>query len=158
MRTMTNALDSFRLDGKVALITGGGKGIGAAIARAFADAGADVVVTARTESDVESVAADVTARGRRSLGLPADVNDLAVLRELVDRTVDELGGIDIVVNNAGGSVSHPFLETTVDSHSTSTCPPRSNCRGWRCRACSTAVAAPSSTSARSPGTRPCAVR
>jgi 7-alpha-hydroxysteroid dehydrogenase len=114
MRTMTNALDNFRLDGKVALITGGGKGIGAAIARAFADAGADVVVTARTESDVESVAADVTARGRRSLGLPADVNDLAVLRELVDRTVDELGGIDIVVNNAGGSVSHPFLETTVD--------------------------------------------
>src|SRR5690606_20079776 len=55
-RPMSNALDSFRLDGKVALITGGGKGIGAAMARAFADAGADVVVTARTAADVEKVA------------------------------------------------------------------------------------------------------
>jgi 7-alpha-hydroxysteroid dehydrogenase len=111
---MTSALDSFRLDGKVAVITGGGKGIGAAIARAFADAGADVVVTARTRADVEAVAADVESRGRRALAVPADVNDLGVLADLVDRTVAELGGLDIVVNNAGGSVSHPFLDTTVE--------------------------------------------
>ncbi|HEX7097159.1 MAG TPA: SDR family NAD(P)-dependent oxidoreductase [Acidimicrobiales bacterium] len=111
---MTNTLDSFRLDGKVALITGGGKGIGAAMARAFADAGADVVVTARTASDVEKVADEVRSRGRRAIAFPADVNDLGGLAKLVDRTVSELGGLDIVVNNAGGSVSHPFLQTTVE--------------------------------------------
>jgi 7-alpha-hydroxysteroid dehydrogenase len=111
---MTNALQSFQLDGKVALITGGGKGIGAAIATAFADAGADVAVTARTAADVESVAAAVEARGRRALAIPADVNDLGALATLVDRTVAELGGLDIVVNNAGGSVSYPFLQTTAE--------------------------------------------
>lgn len=111
---MSNALDSFRLDGKVALITGGGKGIGAAMARAFADAGADVVVTARTAADVEKVATAVRERGRRALAVPADVNDLGKVAELVDRTVAELGGLDIVVNNAGGSMSRPFLDTTVD--------------------------------------------
>src|SRR5687767_12338220 len=106
-------LDTFRLDGRVALITGGGKGIGAATARALADAGADVVVTARTESDVEQVAAEVRDLGRRALGVPGDVNDLEFLARLVDRTVDELGRLDVLVNNAGGSVSKPFLETTV---------------------------------------------
>jgi 7-alpha-hydroxysteroid dehydrogenase len=106
MMVPMSALESFRLDGKVAVITGGGKGIGAAIATAFADAGADVVVTARTAADVESVA--------EAVAVPADVNDLTVLAELVDRTVDELGGIDIVVNNAGGSMSYPFLQTTVE--------------------------------------------
>jgi 7-alpha-hydroxysteroid dehydrogenase len=112
---MSTALDSFRLDGKVALITGGGKGIGAAIARTFADAGADVVVTARTKDDVEHVAADVRARGRRALAVPADVNDLDAVGDLVERTTGELGGIDIVVNNAGGSQSFPFLQTTVEN-------------------------------------------
>jgi 7-alpha-hydroxysteroid dehydrogenase len=109
-----SALDGFRLDGKVAMITGGGKGIGAAIAAAFADAGADVMVTARTAADVDAVAADVESRGRRALPIAADVNDLGVLAQLVDRTVAELGGVDIVVNNAGGSMSYPLLQTTVD--------------------------------------------
>jgi 7-alpha-hydroxysteroid dehydrogenase len=107
-----SALDRFRLDGRVALITGGGKGIGAAIAYAFADAGADCVVAARTEADVEAVAEAVRSRGRRAIAVAADVNDLGELANLVERTVSELGGIDIVVNNAGGSMSKPFLETT----------------------------------------------
>jgi 7-alpha-hydroxysteroid dehydrogenase len=111
---MTSVLDRFRLDGQVAIITGGGKGIGAAIAAAFADAGADVVVTARTAADVEHVADDVRSRGRRAIAAPGDVNDLGFLGELVERTVSELGGVDIVVNNAGGSVSRPFLDTTTD--------------------------------------------
>ncbi len=108
-----NALDRFRLDGKVAVITGAGKGIGAAIARAFADAGADCVLTARTEADLESVASDVRARGRRAMVVPTDVNDLEALSNLVERGVAELGGLDIVVNNAGGSMSKPFMQTTV---------------------------------------------
>lgn len=108
-------LDRFRLDDRIALITGGGKGIGAATAEALADAGADVAVTARTATDVERVAAAVRARGRRALAVPGDVNDLGFLASLVERTVGELGGLDVVVNNAGGSVSKPLLETTVEA-------------------------------------------
>jgi 7-alpha-hydroxysteroid dehydrogenase len=111
--------EQFLLTDRVALITGGGKGIGAAIATTFAQAGADIVVTARTASDLEGVAAQVRAYGRRALAVPGDINDLAFLGELVDRTVNELGGLDIVVNNAGGSVSRPFLETTVEQLSKS---------------------------------------
>jgi 7-alpha-hydroxysteroid dehydrogenase len=107
-----SALDAFRLDGKVAIVTGAGRGIGASIARTFADAGADIVLTARTESQLDEVAADVRAAGRKALVIPADVNDNDVLAGIVDRTVSELGGIDIVVNNAGGTMPRPFLDTS----------------------------------------------
>src|SRR3954469_1065394 len=106
-------LEQFLLTDQVAIITGGGKGIGAATAELFARAGADVVVTARTAEDVALVARTVEAQGRRGIGMPGDVNDLGFLAELVARTVDELGSIDVLVNNAGGSVSRPLLETTV---------------------------------------------
>jgi 7-alpha-hydroxysteroid dehydrogenase len=112
---MDSVLDRFRLDDKAALITGAGKGIGAAVAVAFADAGADVVLTARTESDLVDVAKEVEARGRRAVVHPGDVNDLDVLAALVDHAVGELGGLDVVVNNAGGSVSKPYLETSVEA-------------------------------------------
>ena len=105
-------LDQFRLDGKVAIVTGAGKGIGAAVAIAFAEAGADVAITARTQSDLDAVAEGIGRCGRRALVHPGDVNDLGVVAELVAATVRDLGGIDIVVNNAGGSVSRPFLQTT----------------------------------------------
>ena len=111
---MADLAAQFRLTGRVAVITGAGKGIGAAIAAAFAEAGADVALTSRTAADLESVAEQVRAYGRRALVVPGDVNSVAFLAELVDRTVDELGGIDVVVNNAGGSLSRPFLATTVD--------------------------------------------
>lgn len=107
------APERFRLDGKVAIITGAGKGIGAAIARSFAEAGADCVLTARTERDLELVAGQVARAGGRALPIAADVNDLDALATVVDRCVAELGGLDIVVNNAGGSMSRPFMETTV---------------------------------------------
>lgn len=111
---MDTALSRFRLDGRVAIITGGGKGIGAAIAHALADAGADCVLVARTAADVESVAQAVRSRGRRALAIAGDVNDLALLAGVVERTVAELGRIDCVINNAGGSRSKPLLRTRVD--------------------------------------------
>ena len=104
-------LEKFRLDGQVAIVTGAGKGIGAAIAAAYAEAGADVVLTARTEADLEAVAAAVRAQGRTAVVAPGDVNDLDFLAALVDRTVAELGRIDLVVNNAGGSMAKPTLDT-----------------------------------------------
>ena len=106
-------LAAFRLDGRVALITGAGQGIGAATAVAMADVGADVALTARTESDLEAVAEAVRARGRRALVLPGDVNDLEHLAAVVAATTEGLGRLDVLVNNAGGSVSKPFLDTTV---------------------------------------------
>ena len=108
------SLDRFRLDDRVAIITGGGKGIGAAIANALADAGADCVLVARTASDVEEVARGVRERGRRALAIAGDVNDLGLLASVVERTRAELGRLDIVVNNAGGSRSKPVLKTRVD--------------------------------------------
>ncbi len=107
-----SALDAFRLDGKTAIVTGAGRGIGASIARTFAEAGADVVLTARTQEQLDEVAADVRAAGQKALVIPADVNDNDVLEEIVARTVSELGGIDIVVNNAGGTMPRPFLDTS----------------------------------------------
>jgi 7-alpha-hydroxysteroid dehydrogenase len=105
-----SVLDRFRLDGKVAIVTAASRGIGAATAIALGDAGADVAVLARSEGDLEKVAGRIRESGRRALVHVGDVTDDAVLQQLVERTVDELGGIDVVVNNAGGSVSKPFLE------------------------------------------------
>ncbi len=106
--------EKFRLTDRVAIVTGAGKGIGAAIAATFAEAGADVVLTARTASDLEGVADRVRGYGRRALVLAGDVNDTGFLATLVERAAGELGRIDIVVNNAGGSLSRPFLATTGD--------------------------------------------
>ena len=110
-----NVVDQFRLTGKVAIVTGSGKGIGAAIAVGLAEAGADIALTARTAADLDAVAAQIRERGRRALVFPADLNEIAVLPQLVDATRAELGGIDVLVNNAGGSQSFPFLETTVEN-------------------------------------------
>jgi 7-alpha-hydroxysteroid dehydrogenase len=105
-------LDRFRLDGKVALVTGAGRGIGAAIALGFAEAGADVVCAARTAAEIDEVAAKVRALGRRALAVPCDVMQRPELESLAARTVAELGGVDLLVNNAGGSPWKPFLQTS----------------------------------------------
>lgn len=106
-------LDRFRLDDKVVIVTGAGRGIGAAIARTYAEVGANVVLAARTEAQLEEVAADVRASGGEALVVPCDVSELDVLDNLVDRTVEAFGGVDIVVNNAGGSMPNAFLDTSV---------------------------------------------
>ena len=99
------------LQGKVALVTGGSKGIGRAIALAYADAGADVALAARGPEALEKTQREVEERGRRAIAVPTDVADEEQVRALVDRTAAELGGLDILVNNAGAA---PFL-STVDS-------------------------------------------
>lgn len=97
-------LDRFRLDGKVAVVTGGGRGIGRGIAISLAQCGADVVVIARRQADVDAVAAEIRTFGRRSLGVSGDVLDFTMLPAVLDRVVDEFGWLDIMVNNAGGNL------------------------------------------------------
>jgi 7-alpha-hydroxysteroid dehydrogenase len=99
-----NMLDRFRLDGQVAVVTGGGRGIGRGIALALADCGADVVVLARRQHEVDAVAEEIRARGRRALALSADVLDFTQLPKALDRVVAEFGRLDIMVNNAGGNL------------------------------------------------------
>ncbi len=105
-------LDKFTLRDKVAIVTGAGKGIGAGIARTFAEAGADVVIGARTTADLECVAGEIEALGRRALVVPTDVLDFAQLQNLVDRAMAEFGRIDILVNNAGGFPPKPVAQTS----------------------------------------------
>jgi 7-alpha-hydroxysteroid dehydrogenase len=105
-------LNRFRLDGKVAIVTGAGKGIGAGIALAYAEAGADVVVAARTPADIEKTAAAIRNLGRRALAVPTDVMQEQQLAHLVARTLEEFGRIDLLVNNAGGSPPKPALATS----------------------------------------------
>src|SRR5215813_7229804 len=105
-------LDRFRLDNKVAIITGAGRGIGAGCALAFAEMGAHTVCAARTREQVEATAEQARGRSGRALGLVCDVMDRAQLDELVAQTMREFGRIDILVNNAGGWPPQPALETS----------------------------------------------
>ena len=105
-------LDRFRLDDKVALVTGAGRGIGEGCALAFADVGANVVCSARTPEQIEETAEQVRKRGPKALVVPCDVMQQDQLENLVARTLDEFGRIDVLVNNAGGSPPKPMLETS----------------------------------------------
>jgi 7-alpha-hydroxysteroid dehydrogenase len=96
-------LDAFRLDGQVAVVTGGGRGIGEAIAHALSEAGAAVVVAARRATEVDKVAADIRARGGRALPVATDVTDPAAVEALADAAVERFGSLSIWINNAGGS-------------------------------------------------------
>ncbi|MGH0031052.1 MAG: glucose 1-dehydrogenase [Myxococcota bacterium] len=105
-------LDRFRLDGRVAIVTGAGKGIGRGIALAFAEAGADVVCAARTASDIEETAEAVRERGGRAVAQPCDVTETEQLEALVGRAERDLSRIDVLVNNAGGTPPRPALDTS----------------------------------------------
>ncbi len=96
------------LDGKAAVVTGGSKGIGRAIALALAEAGASVALAARGEEDLARTAKEIEAAGGRALAVPTDVTDQAAVQTLVDRTVEAFGTVDLLVNNAGAA---PFMST-----------------------------------------------
>ena len=115
-RAASGVLDRFRLDGRVALVTGGYRGLGRAFAQALAEAGADVAVSARDEAACVEAAAEIAAStGRRTLGLRMDVTDRAEVQAGVERVVAELGGLQVLVNNAGTCIHEPALEVS-DAH------------------------------------------
>jgi 7-alpha-hydroxysteroid dehydrogenase len=108
-------LEAFRIDGRVAVVTGSGRGIGRGIALALADAGADVVVTGRRVAEVEAVAGEIEGRGRRGLAVPGELRSDGFCERLADVAVSTFGQLDLWVNNAGGSDQKtvmPLAETS----------------------------------------------
>ena len=104
-------MHSFELNGKVAVITGGGQGIGEGIAKTYAESGAAVVVAARHVDRVQRVADEINASGGRALAVPTDVTDRSAVVALADAAIATFGGLDIWVNNAGGStVRSPLVK------------------------------------------------
>jgi NAD(P)-dependent dehydrogenase (short-subunit alcohol dehydrogenase family) len=107
---MPNLPDLFDLSGKVALVTGGSRGLGRQMALAFADAGADIVIASRKLDECEKAAKEVEAKGRRALPVAAHVGYWDQCDQLIDRVYDRFGRLDILVNNAGMS---PLYESLV---------------------------------------------
>ncbi len=105
-------LDRFRIDGKVAVVTGAGRGIGAATACALAEAGADVVISARSQDQLDEVAGRIEGAGRRAKTVAADLSDLDAVTGLVEAASNTFGRLDFVVNNVGGTMPMPLLDTS----------------------------------------------
>lgn len=107
-------LSKFSLSGRIAIVTGAGRGIGKGIAVTFAEAGADIVAVARTQEEINRTVKEIHARGRKALAVTADVTDSKQVEGMVDETLKQFGVIDILINNAGGSSGAriPPLEMT----------------------------------------------
>jgi NAD(P)-dependent dehydrogenase (short-subunit alcohol dehydrogenase family) len=114
MRPVAPSADPFDLSGQVAVVTGGGTGIGQATSLVLAEHGADIVVASRRVENLEQTAEQVRARGRKALVHKTDVRDPEACRLLIDATVEQFGRIDILVNNAGGSKDYPLAEWTTE--------------------------------------------
>jgi NAD(P)-dependent dehydrogenase (short-subunit alcohol dehydrogenase family) len=112
---MLPGIKQFRLDGKVAIVTGGSKGLGLAMAEGLASAGASVALVSR-HVDEAATAAEQVAReyGVRAIGIGADVTDNDAVKRMVDRTIGQIGRIDILINNAGINIRGPIDELTYD--------------------------------------------
>lgn len=117
--THSNPLDRFRLDGRVAIVTGGSRGIGKAIADGFAAAGAEVVVASRSADSCEAAAAEIRAAGGVAHAVPTHMGDLEQISHLVERSRQLAGGIDIIVNNAATALGQPIDELTPEAWSKS---------------------------------------
>ena len=104
---MSHTID---LSGKVAIVTGSSRGLGRSMAKALAHAGADVVVTSRTQKSLNPVCDEITATGSKVLGLELNVRQESSIRGMADRVLDHFGQIDILVNNAGTNVRRPAVE------------------------------------------------
>jgi NAD(P)-dependent dehydrogenase (short-subunit alcohol dehydrogenase family) len=100
-------MPSMRLDGRVALITGGGRGLGLGMALALAHAGADIALAARTKSELEEAAGLIEQLGRRALIVPTDVSDVGAVRAMVNSAAEGFGRLDILVNAAGINIRQP---------------------------------------------------
>ncbi|MCY3568425.1 MAG: SDR family NAD(P)-dependent oxidoreductase [Chloroflexi bacterium] len=96
-------LESLRMDGKRVIVTGAGRGLGRQMALHLADAGADIVCAARTESQIAAVAAEIEAKSRRALVIPTDVSDSSQVNAMVQQTIDEWGGFEVMIANAASS-------------------------------------------------------
>ena len=105
-------LDRFKVTDQVAIVTGSGRGIGAASAVALAEAGADIVLAARTEEQLREVARRVEATGRRAVVVAGDLTDVELMGSLADTAHQAFGRVDIVVNNLGGTMPRPLLDTS----------------------------------------------
>ena len=105
-------LDRFSLTGKTALVTGAGRGIGRGLALAFAEAGADVALNARTESELEVVAKEIEALGRRAVTITASVETADGARKVVEQAIEGLGQLDVLLNAAGTAIRRPAEEVT----------------------------------------------
>ena len=111
--TQTSVLDKFRIDGKVALVTGGARGLGRTMAGALAEAGADVAITGRTLAPCEKTASEISAAtGRRCRAYRADVTSASDVEQLAAAVESDLGRIDILVNNAGTNIRGPIEQLT----------------------------------------------
>jgi NAD(P)-dependent dehydrogenase (short-subunit alcohol dehydrogenase family) len=106
--------DQMDLTGKVAIVTGSGRGLGKAMALALGYAGADLVVTARTGVEIEETAQEIEKKGRKTLVVQADITDPKQVDHLIHQTIKRFGKIDILVNNAGIAIVKPFQEMSLE--------------------------------------------
>ena len=111
----TNVLDTFDVRGRVVIVTGGSRGIGRAIATGFAGLGAHVVIASRKSDACDAVVAAITEAGGTALAVPTHLGDPAAISELVTKTVDHFGGIDVVINNAANPLAQPIGSITAEA-------------------------------------------